>query len=242
LQNNKKETAQMKNKNQFSKFHRIILLAVLVFITVFSAQAQKRDAEDWSIADYVENLPEKYKTFEGDFSLPSKETTVIDESNGYAAYLSNLPDPDSNYQPFPIFEMALFKSKTKPPLLVVSNMKSDSACAEYETFFLVQIDSRWAVVKRDVLPPLDLKMFWDKPQSAARVLKIVKGESPVTYHFEPPRQGTRMKVSLEICDYVALSKEDTPPATAKELFELIESAKPIYLEWDKQNGKFKFAK
>ena len=232
----------MKNKNQFSTFNRIILPAVLVFVTAFSAQAQKRDAEDWSIADYIENLPEKYKTFEGDFSSPSKETTVIDESNGYAAYLNNLPAPDSNYQPYPMFEMALFKSKTKPPLLVVSNMKSDSACNEYETFFLRRVGSKWTQVKREVLPPLDLKMFWDAPQSAARVLKIVNGESPVTYHFEPPRAGTRMKVSLEICEYVALSKEDTPPATAQELFKLIESAKPIYLEWDKQKGKFYFAK
>ncbi|MCY7344663.1 MAG: hypothetical protein LH614_00430, partial [Pyrinomonadaceae bacterium] len=75
----------MKNRNQFFTFYRIILLAVLVFVTAFSAQAQKRDAEDWSIADYVENLPEKYKTFSGDFIPPSKETTVIDEPNGYAA-------------------------------------------------------------------------------------------------------------------------------------------------------------
>ncbi|MCY7346667.1 MAG: hypothetical protein LH614_10670 [Pyrinomonadaceae bacterium] len=225
----------MKNRNQFFTVHRIILLAVLVFVTAFSAQAQKRDAEDWSIADYVENLPEKYKTFEGDFSLPSKETTVIDESNGYAAYLNNLPDPDSNYQPYPMFEMALFKSKTKPPLLVVSNMKSDSACNEYETFFLRRVGSKWTQVKREVLPPMNLKMFWDAPQSAARLLKILK-ENAASYHFELPRRGTRMKVSLEICDYL---EDDAPEAAGDELQKLIESARPIYLEWDKQSGKFK---
>ena len=228
----------MKNRNQFFTVHRIILLAVLVFVTVFSAQAQKRDAEDWSIADYVENLAEKYKTFEGDFSLPSKETTVIDESNGYAAYLSHPPNSDSNHQPYPIFEMALFKSKTKPPLLVVSNMKSDSACNEYENFFLRRVGSKWTEVSREVLPPMNLKMFWDAPQSAARLLKIIK-ESAASYHFELPRRGTRMKVSLEICDFL---EDDTPEAAGKELRKLIDTTKPIYIEWDKQNGKFKSAK
>lgn len=36
-------------------------------------------AQDWGISDYLKNLPEKFITFEGDFSPPSKETTVIDE-------------------------------------------------------------------------------------------------------------------------------------------------------------------
>ena len=226
----------MKNKTQFSTFNRIILSAVLVFVTAFSAQAQKRDAEDWSIADYVENLPEKYKTFGGDFSSPSAETTVIDEPNGYAAYMDS--PPGGNFDRFPIFEMALFKSQTRPPLLVVSNLKNDHVCSDYETFFLRRVGSKWTEVKREVLPPMNLNMFWDAPQSAGRLLKIIK-ESSTSYHFEPPRQGTRMKVSLEICDFL---EDDTPDEKAGELDKLIETAKPIYLEWDKQNGKFKFAK
>ena len=227
----------MKNKNQFSTFNQIILLAVLVFIMAFSAQAQK-SASDWSIADYFKNLPEKYKTFHGDFHLVSEETTIIDEQNGYAAYLSNPLEPEANNPPFPIFETALFKSQTKPPLLVVANMKSDSVCNDYETFFLRRVGNRWTEVKREVLPPLDLKQFWDAPQSANRLLKIIK-ESSIDYHFEPPRQGTRMKVSLEICDYL---EDDAPQAKVDELSKLIQSAKPIYLTWDKQNGKFNFAK
>ena len=212
---------------------KIILATALVFVTAFSAQAQKSAVEDWSIADYFENLPEKYKTFGGDFPLPSKETTVVDEPNGYGAYLNT-----SSLPKFPVFEMALFKSQTNPLLLVVSNMKSDSVCTDYETFFLRRVGSKWTEVKRDVLPPMNLKMFWDAPQSAAKLLKIIK-ESSTSYHFKPPREGTRMKVSLEICDYL---EDDVPEETGKELRKLIESAKPIYLEWDKQNGKFKFAK
>ena len=125
---------------------RIILSAVLIFIMAFSTQAQKPEAKEWSIADYVKNLPEKYKTFDGDFHPVSEETTIIDEQNGYAAYMDS--PPGGNFEPFPIFETALFKSQTKPPLLVVANMKSDPVCNDYETFFLRRVGNRWTEVKR----------------------------------------------------------------------------------------------
>jgi hypothetical protein len=216
----------------------LMIFLTLAFVSSVSAQAQKRVAKDWSIADYFKNLPEKYITASGDFMPRSNETAVIDEKNGYAAYLSSPPQPESGNPPFPIFETALFKSQTKPPLLVVVNQISDSVCTEYKTFFLRRVGSDWTEVKREVLPPMNLKMFWDTPQSAPRLLKIIK-ESSTSYHFEPPRQGTRMKVSLEICDYL---EDDTPREKVKELSKRIESAKPIYLTWDKQNSKFNFAK
>ena len=70
-------------------------------------------------------------------------------------------------------------------------------------------------------------------------MKTVKRDNPTTYHFELPRQRRRKKVSLEICDQFL---EVTPIDQVDELTKIIESAKPIYLEWDKQNGKFKFEK
>ncbi|MGI8786345.1 MAG: hypothetical protein ACR2HG_01105 [Pyrinomonadaceae bacterium] len=82
-------------------------------------------------------------------------------------------------------------------------------------------------------------MFWNNPQSAARFKKIVEQDNSTTYYFEPPRNGTRMKVSLEICDYFL---EVTPLKSVDELRKLIESVNPIYLDWDKQNGKFIRAK
>ncbi len=98
------------------------MLSFLVFITAFSARAQTRTVKDWSVADYFESLPEKYKTFGGDFLPPSKETTVMDEQNGYVAYMDS--PSGSNFEPFPIFEMALFKSQTKPALLVAPVAKA----------------------------------------------------------------------------------------------------------------------
>ncbi|MCY7344890.1 MAG: hypothetical protein LH614_01620 [Pyrinomonadaceae bacterium] len=228
----------MKNKKQFSKFHRIILSSFLVFITAFSAQAQK-SASDWNIADYFKNLPKKYITATGDFPKPTAENITVDEKNGYAAAFTDFPvTPEQFDGAVAVFQAALFKSQTKPPLLVVSNLKSDAVCDDYETFFLRRVGENWTQVRGEVLPALPLKMFWDKPQSAARFKKIVEQDNSTTYHFEPSRAGTRMKVSLEICDYFL---EVTPIGQVDELTKIIESGKPIYLDWDKKNGRFKLA-
>jgi hypothetical protein len=218
---------------------RIILSSVFIFVAAFSAQAQRTDAKVWTIADYLKNLPEKYKTFSGDFLPPSKDSTIIDEQKGYAAYFdSPQPGTRSFAQRSPIFEMALFKSEIKPPLVVVANLKGDAVCDDYETFFLRRVGNVWKRVEREVLAPLNLKMFWDKPQSAEQFLKIVERDNATSYRFEPPRQGTQMKVSLEICDYFL---EVTPLKSVDELRKLIATTKPIYLNWDSRSGKFNFA-
>ena len=205
---------------------------------VFTARAQKTAVTEWSIADYFKNLPEKYITASGDYSNGriAAKNLLIDEKNGYAVQMDSPPGISDN--PYPIFEMALFKSQNNSPLLVVANRKSDPVCTEYETFFLRRMSGKWTEVKSEVLPSMNLKMFWDTPESASRLLKIIK-ESAVSYHFELPREGTQMKMSLEICDYL---EDGVPEKTAKELDELIKTAKPILLEWSKQSGKFKLEK
>lgn len=218
---------------------KIIFTAIFIIIATFSASAQKREANDWSIADYIKNLPEKYITATGDFPKPTVEKITVDEKNGYAAAFTDYPVTLEQFVAAPtVFRAAIFKSQTAPPLLVVSNFKSDAVCDEYETFFLRHVGSKWTEVKREVLPTLNLKMFWDNPQSAKRLLKIIK-ESSISYHFEPPRRGTRMEVSLEICDYLP---DDAPQADGDESQKLRQSAKSIYLDWDSKNGKFNIAK
>jgi hypothetical protein len=190
-------------------------------------------AQDWSISDYLKHLPEKFKTFEGDFYPPSKETTIIDEKNGYAGYLKVPGRTDMS------FEMALFKSRNAPPVVVVSNERSDMQCSSYETFFLQRVGNEWVEVKDKVLPVIDPRMFWDDSRAAGRLAKIVTVAPTSAYHFELPRRGTQMKVTLEICDYF---DEDPPEATLKEFNKLKETARPIRLDWDSQSGKFKFMK
>jgi hypothetical protein len=202
-------------------------LSILLFLAVPTY------AQDWGVSDYLKNLPEKFITFEGDFTPPSKETTVIDEKNGYAGYLKAPGGTGMS------FEMALFRSKNAPPLVVVSNERSDMQCSSYETFFLRRVGNRWVEVKGEVLPPLDPGMFWDDPRAAVRLAKIVSVTPASDYHFEPPRRGTRMKVGLEICDYF---DEGPPEAVLREFNKLKETARPVRLDWDPQSGKFKLVK
>lgn len=218
---------------------KIVCASVLVFAATFAAGAQTRAAKDWTIADYLKNLPEKYKTFSGDFSPPYKETTIIDEPNGYAAYLNSPLRSDADNSPFPIFEMALFNSETKPPLVVVSNLISDPVCEKYETFFLRRVGKNWTEVKREVLPPIDLKLFWQTaPQSAERLLRIVK-ETAISHRFKLPRRGTQIRASLEICDYL---EDGAPENAAKELEKLIGSAGIVRLDWNAKSRTFYFAR
>jgi hypothetical protein len=207
--------------------------SLLCFLSILLCLAPPANAQDWSISDYLKNLPERFKTSHGDWSPPSKETTVIDEKNGYAGYLKAPGATEMS------FEMALFKSKNAPPLLVVSNEQSDMQCSFYETFFLRRVGNEWVEVKDKVLPPIDPKMFWDDPQAAARLAKIKTVTPKSAYHFEPPRRGTQLKVTFEICDFF---DEDAPEATLKEFDKLRQTAKPIRLDWDSKSGKFKFMK
>jgi len=206
---------------------------LICFLSILLCLSTPAYAQDWSISDYLKNLPERFKTFDGDFVPPSKETIIIDEKNGYAGYLK-VPGGTERY-----FEIALFKSRNSPPLLVVSNERSDMQCSFYETFFLRRVGKEWVEVKDKVLPRLDPRMFWDDPRAAGRLAKIVTVTPTSEYHFEPPRRGTQMKVTLEICDHF---DEDPPEATLKEFDKLKETAKPIRLEWDSQSGRFKFMK
>ena len=80
-----------------------------------------------------------------DLSTPTKETTVIDESNGYAAYMDS-PNGGNSDQ-YAVIETALFKTQTETPLLVVSNLIDADDCSNYETFFLRRVGRRWTEVK-----------------------------------------------------------------------------------------------
>ncbi len=148
-------------------FHSKIFALIFLVFSVSTAVAQNNSA--WKISDYLENLPEEYKTFSGDFIAinPTAETTLIDNKNGYAAFYSQ-PIKDENA--FPIFEMAIFKKKNGEEILVVSNMISDPVCTNHKTFFLQKNGENWINVKEKVLPELPAKLFFDTEKTANEYL------------------------------------------------------------------------
>lgn len=218
------------------KLLKPLTLSLLAFAvcTLFPAESQAQ--KDWSMATYLNNLPPRYKSFSSNGLPFTRESTIIDEENGYAAYFEPLP-PGVNFNgtQVPILEMALFRSEKRPPLVVVSNRIVDSNCERWETFFLRHIGKGWSEVDGLVLPPLDLRQFWPtKPESATRTVAIVQ-RSGISYRFQLPRRGTQMRVNLAICDYL---EDDVSEGTAKELQKLIGSVGTIRFDWNAKTGKF----
>lgn len=223
------ENAKKKLNESFSKICAVTLIAFLFAATAFSQQA----TAEWKIDDYLKNLPEKYKTYSGDFQMtPTGETTIADTKNGYAAYLSSTAE-----DAFPIFEMAIFKQANGEAVVVVSNTIADPVCTTHETFFLRRKGNVWTSVQSQILPELQTQMFFTDSKLGTKFQAVNRkagNSNRLNLHFSPPRNGIKMKVSLDICDYV-------PDELAAELSfdEFIRNAKSVVLEWDKQTGVFK---
>ncbi len=204
---------------------------VLVFASVSFSQPES----NWKISDYLRDLPAEYKTFSGDFQTePNGETTLIDEKNGYAAFFDR---PIKNKEAFPIFEMALFKKANGDDLLVVSNMLSDPVCTFHHTFFLKRTENGWINVEADVMPKLPARLFFDSAKTSNYYIELQKklDNSPeLDLYFAPPRNGTTMKVSLDICDF---APDNFPESVDFE--ELKQRSRMVSLIWDKKTGIFK---
>ncbi len=191
--------------------------------------------------DYLRALPEKYRTYSGDFAKePTAERTIKDLKNGYIAFLDKAPAKGEAFPPYPIFEIAIFKSASGEALLVVSNLISDPVCTAHETFFLRQRGPEWVDVRAEVLPKLSAGMFFKEPalgpkfEAANREAgNIESAAGGLDLHFSPPQHGTRMKVALEICDP---QSEEKPELSFAE-FE--QKQQPVWLEWNARNGIFR---
>jgi hypothetical protein len=48
---------------------------------------------------------------------------------------------------------------------------------------LRRLGNKWAEVKDEILPPLYPGMFWEDPQAATRLAKIISVPSHSAYHF-----------------------------------------------------------
>lgn len=224
----------------FAETIKVVRLSTDSFAVRFDVFAAEK--AEWTIGDYLKNLPERYKTYSGDYPKPPpKEAIVLDEENGYASIMRT---PSDGVQTFDgehaIFEMAIFRRAKGDPLLVVSNEISDSVCVRYETFFLQRRGNSWLDARSQVTPQLSAEMFFKGAKLAAKFQatnKKIDNSQNLELRFEPARRGTRMPVALNICDYVPDKFE------GKITFDkFIENARSVFLDCDKQEGVFKLTK
>lgn len=211
------------------------IISLFIAIAALSSSAFSQYSSDWKISDYLKNLPKQYKTYESDISEPTVESTLIDDKNGYAAYLTAPKgDPEKVY-----FEMALFKPQKGAPTIVVSNYNYDFVCFKYDTFFLQKQGNNWIEVRSKVLPALSDEIFFVDSESYEyyKSLKNKLGDrvGGLVMHFYPPRRGTVIGVKLELCDHVDDSVEESE---ANNFLTVTDALKTILLSWNREKGKF----
>ena len=228
------------------KIHAPLAVTVLVVQVAASALAA---ANEPTVEDYLRDLPKKYRTHYGDFqNEPTPETTIKDLRNGYIAFLDRAPHPNDDSAPYPIFEIAVFKQANTEPLIVVSNTLADSYCVQHESFFLRKRGTSWRDVRARVLPAFSAEMFFaeagmvQKLEGLHRKFKQAVPPRKDLYkylQFSLPREGTRVKVALDLCKYAPSAPElDLGPD-----YDLLDkNKKSISLEWDKPSGTFKVAR
>lgn len=211
-----------------------------VFELSGSSAKNKIKQTNWKISDYLENLPEKYKTFYGDIDTsPESFKKIVDDKNGYVAFVQS----EAVW-----FEMALFKPQKGIPTLVISNYQEDGVCSEFETFFLQKKGLDWVDVKSLVAPTLTQSMFFTKKTAAKKFgnLQKIYGDrmGGFDYKYSLPRNGTRIKVSPVFCDWVdeEPAVPSRPERRDEEPEDFLNFTKPIFLKWNKSAGKFEFAK
>ena len=104
--------------------------------------------------------------------VQERRVTIIDDKNGYAAYQNQRVDKRD--APLRFFEIAKFNSGNGYATLVITNLKDDHVCTEYETFFLQKRGGHWIDVKSQVLPKLNESLFFKDAKSYKRFQKIEK--------------------------------------------------------------------
>lgn len=213
-----------------------------MFLLVLTTNAlSQKPVSKWQISDYLENLPEKYKQL-GHHNPPTKKTTIIDNKNGYAAYLGSEDEFAE-----PILEMALFKPKKGTPTIVVTNLEDDHVCMNSYTYFLQVKNNKWVDVKDIVLPKLDFSMIFidgknDETYKFYQEMQKKYGDkvASLEYIFSPPRIGTKMEVNLGMCDWIDERVEENEDLEGYTMIP--DSFKPIFLQWNKSKGKFEIEK
>ncbi len=222
----------------------------LVAITLFSTAFSQESAKTWKISDYLENLPAKYKNL-GNFAGPIDKLSLIDNRNGYAAYYPNqeerekAEDPNMTGLETTVLAMALFKADKGSPTLIVTNLADEHVCMRDYSYFLEKRGDEWVDIREDVLPKIDFSLLFidgkdDPSYKFYEEMQTKHGENidKLELKFQPPRYGTRMKVTLGFTDCYWIEKLEEDDNELTQYAKISDSFKPIYLIWNSSKKQF----
>lgn len=139
-------------------------------------------------------------------------------------------------------EIALFKSRSGTPYIAIAtNNFFGIPMRDYEFKIFRKSGRMWKDVTSSAMPQIQLKQYLTGQPLEHSAIKTMKLKNVL--QFALPRQGTDLKVHLDIAwfDYY-LSLEDTPAQVknAYRHFKKIAVYKTLVFQWDSRKAKFVF--
>ena len=212
---------------------RYTYIEIIIITTVFMLFHKETEAQEsqknWNIKDYYDLLKQEHDTirnYKYGLCVWYDETDcekIIDINNGYIA-------TDFTTFNIPYFQMTMFKDYKSENLIVIhaANCGDYFACAELEELnsFLIYDSGIWVDVSEKVLPQITLEHFFTDKKDVYTLKKL-------NYHifrFYLPRLGTTMKVTIEICDYIAYDDMEENAISYEEYERLLKERKTRYLK------------
>ncbi|MBN2572681.1 MAG: hypothetical protein JXA68_11175 [Ignavibacteriales bacterium] len=221
----------------------IILAIIIALITISCAQ----NSNNINVSNFYHNLPEQFKE-----SNEEIVDSVVDIENGYLSFFSKNEYGDCHYA------LKIFKSNTSKVIFGITSDYFLIDCRYYAWLFLEYSDGNLddafkKVFKQDyyeypdsvlfemgrAYPLLASKLFYDDKET----LQILKDyvnyyasdkSVPYDYIFTLPRFGSKIEVTITICD-----KEFEGNISTKDKFDRIkDDVKTIEFTWNNSTEMF----
>lgn len=168
-----------------------------------------------NITDFIERIP-LGKSYSGDLGPAD---TIVDIKNGYMEIIAACDVK------IVLLQMAMFNNADSTVTIAVTGLFLDSQCGfHYSSFYEYsnKTDSIKKVAPEKVLPEIDINMLLEKSETLSIIspyLNEIKekylGKDATTamvlsaiysLHYKLGSRGGRMKVTLDVCDYIPMNE------------------------------------
>lgn len=179
---------------------RAILSLLMILLSFAGPHARETRLH---VVDYYNQIPSKYfgdqkyvlrqigSTWETDSIAEYTINPVVDLKNGFVS----INDPGTGGGSI-IYEVALFLTRSRQPILGVSMRNFDGVFAETHIQFLVQDGKSWVDGTSKIIPNIHPGLFL-KPDFYNQNKEKIDSLSVFKIVYKLPRYGTKVKLSLD---------------------------------------------
>jgi hypothetical protein len=150
---------------------------------------------------------------------------IVDVKNGFISFKRDKDFPD-------FFQMALFKGSNNIDVIVVSNRECEAfACFTPTSYFYQYKNNVWIPADNEIFPKITPENFYKDSYN----YDLLNKYGYYSYNFILPQNGTKIKIEIDICDYL---QEDHPEVTDDQYKRLVNERMIIYLNWNNKSNRF----